>query len=57
MFIFVLVDLLLFCSSLFIDTVMVLQIHLKEMCFDTFGAKGGEISKVYYLVSGSISQF
>lgn len=57
MFIFVLVELLLFCSPLFLDTVMVLQIHLKDMCFDTFGPKGGEISKVYYLVSGSISQF
>lgn len=45
MFRFVLVELLLSWSSLFIDTVTVLQVHLKEMCFD-LGAKGGEISKV-----------
>lgn len=56
MFRFVLVELLLICSSLFIDTGMVLQVHLKKICFD-LGAEGGEISKVYYLVSGPISQF
>lgn len=55
MFRFVLVGLLLVCSFVFIDTAMVLQVHLKEMFFD-LGAKGGRISKVYYLVSGPISQ-
>lgn len=53
MFKFVLVELLLVCSFVFID--MFLQVHLKEMLFD-LGAKGGGISKVYYLVSGPISQ-
>lgn len=56
MFRFILVEILLVCSFVFIDTVMVLQVHLKEMFFD-LGAKGGGISKVYYLVSGPISQF
>lgn len=56
MFRFVLLELLLICSSLLIDTVIILQVHLKEMCFD-LEAKGSEISEVYYLVSGPISQF
>lgn len=54
MFGFVFVELLVICSSLFTDTD--LQVHLGEMCFD-LGAKGGETSEVYYLVTGSISQF
>jgi len=53
---FVLVELLLICSSFLIATVTILQAHLKEICFD-LGAEGGEISKVYYLLSGPISQF
>lgn len=53
---FVLVEVLLVCSFVFIDTAMVLQVHLKEMFFD-LGAKGGGISEVYYLVSRPISQF
>lgn len=45
MFRFVFVELLLVCSSVFIDTVMVLQVHLKEMFFD-LGANGGGISSL-----------
>lgn len=56
MFRFVLVELLLVCSCLFIGTVTVLQVRVKEACFD-LGAKGGEVFEVYYLVSGPISQF
>lgn len=56
MFIFILVELLLICSSLFIDTVTVLQVHLMEICLD-LGIKGGEISEVYYLMSEPISKF
>lgn len=54
MFGFVLVELLMIRSSVFVDTD--LQVHLGEMCFD-LGAKGGEISEVQYLVTGSILQF